>query len=83
MARGEVFLVMPDSDYPQLWRTDLKGHGGIAIGTEFTVRELWQFGRGQLVKGGRKLVVRVLGEHSRLIVKDLSPEEVTSKGLFD
>lgn len=94
MARGEVFIVLPGSDKIKLWRTDLTGHGSIRLGAEFTIRELWQWGRNNLVPNGRKLLVRIASEHSRLgvrtpvfnveIVKDLSPEKVESaKPLFE
>lgn len=59
MARRTVYIEMPVSCTRAWFRTDLRGHGQIRIGEEFTARECHAWGTQKLVKRGTTMRVRV------------------------
>jgi hypothetical protein len=91
MARGEAFFKLPDEEVVNLWRIDPPGRRAISEGDEVTIRELRQYGRNHLVKGGRRLRVRVVSIDRAdalhachvEILADLSPPPARQGELFD
>lgn len=59
MARTQILMRLPGSKEPRLFRTNLKGHGSVREGEEFTAREMWGWGKPVLMEGGKRLLVRV------------------------
>ena len=89
-ARSEVFIEGDRGDV-RLWKTDLTGHGDVAEGDEFVIRQVEQFGKPRLVKGGikRRVRVRSVRRESRSyhvlsvdVVEDLTPQLHQQRDLF-
>lgn len=91
MARTTAHLRLPNGS-GFFARTDLHGHGNIGEGEEFIASERWGFGNCPVMRGGRRLRVRVSrverlnGRHHVLhveVLQDLTPPRVVRGKLFE